>query len=210
MTRGRLIVLDGLDGCGKTTQRSALAAWLPTSGLMPEGAGLICTREPGGTEFGQALRELLLHARGDQAPVPNAELLLYTADRAQHIETTIRPALDRGDWVLSDRFSGSTLAYQGHGRGLDLSLINQLEQIATGGLTPDLTLWLHLTVEDSIRRRRGERDDRIEAEGQAFLARVAEGFSVVAAQRNWCTGEAAQAPAAVTRCLQQCIKEQLE
>ena len=210
MTRGRLIVLDGLDGCGKTTQRSALAAWLPTSGLMPEGAGLICTREPGGTEFGQALRELLLHARGDQAPVPNAELLLYTADRAQHIETTIRPALDRGDWVLSDRFSGSTLAYQGHGRGLDLSLINQLEQIATGGLTPDLTLWLHLTVEDSIRRRRGERDDRIEAEGQAFLARVAEGFSVVAAQRNWCTVEAAQAPAAVTRCLQQCIKEQLE
>ena len=210
MTRGRLIVLDGRDGCGKTTQRSALAAWLPTSGLMPEGAGLICTREPGGTEFGQALRELLLHARGDQAPVPNAELLLYTADRAQHIETTIRPALDRGDWVLSDRFSGSTLAYQGHGRGLDLSLINQLEQIATGGLTPDLTLWLHLTVEDSIRRRRGERDDRIEAEGQAFLARVAEGFSVVAAQRNWCTVEAAQAPAAVTRCLQQCIKEQLE
>ena len=210
MTRGRLIVLDGLDGCGKTTQRSALAAWLPTSGLMPEGAGLICTREPGGTVFGQALRELLLHARGDQAPVPNAELLLYTADRAQHIETSIRPALDRGDWVLSDRFSGSTLAYQGHGRGLDLSLINQLEQIATGGLTPDLTLWLHLTVEDSIRRRRGERDDRIEAEGQAFLARVAEGFSVVAAQRNWCTVEAAQAPAAVTRCLQQCIKEQLE
>lgn len=210
MTRGRLIVLDGLDGCGKTTQRSALAAWLPTSGLMPEGAGLICTREPGGTVFGQALRELLLHARGDQAPVPNAELLLYTADRAQHIETTIRPALDRGDWVLSDRFSGSTLAYQGHGRGLDLSLINQLEQIATGGLTPDLTLWLHLTVEDSIRRRRGERDDRIEAEGQAFLARVAEGFSVVAAQRNWCTVEAAQEPTAVTRCLQQCIKEQLE
>lgn len=210
MTRGRLIVLDGLDGCGKTTQRSALAAWLPTSGLMPEGAGLICTREPGGTVFGQALRELLLHARGDQAPVPNAELLLYTADRAQHIETSIRPALDRGDWVLSDRFSGSTLAYQGHGRGLDLSLINQLEQIATGGLTPDLTLWLHLTVEDSIRRRRGERDDRIEAEGQAFLARVAEGFSVVAAQRNWSRVEAAQAPAAVTRCLQQCIKEQLE
>lgn len=210
MTRGRLIVLDGLDGCGKTTQRSALAAWLPTSGLMPEGAGLICTREPGGTVFGQALRELLLHARGDQAPVPNAELLLYAADRAQHIENTIRPAMDRGDWVLSDRFSGSTLAYQGHGRGLDLSLINQLEQIATGGLTPDLTLWLHLSVEDSIRRRRGECDDRIEMEGQAFLARVAEGFSVVAAQRNWYTVEAAQPPAAVTRCLQQCIKEQLE
>ena len=209
MKRGRLIVLDGLDGCGKTTQRSALAAWLPTSGLMPAGAGLICTREPGGTVFGQALRELLLHAHGDQAPVPTAELLLYAADRAQHIETTIRPALERGDWVLSDRFSGSTLAYQGYGRGLDLALIHQLEQIATAGLSPDLTLWLRLSAEQSIQRRRGERDDRIEAEGAAFLARVEVGFAAVAAQRRWSAVEANQSPEAVTRALQQCITEQL-
>lgn len=209
MKRGRLIVLDGLDGCGKTTQRFALAGWLPTSGLMPEGAGLICTREPGGTVFGQALRELLLHARGDQAPVPTAELLLYAADRAQHIETTIRPALERGDWVLSDRFSGSTLAYQGYGRGLDLELIHQLEQIATAGLSPDLTLWLRLSAEQSIQRRRGERDDRIEAEGAAFLARVEDGFAAVAAQRHWSAVEANQAPEAVTRALQHCITERL-
>ncbi len=205
MKRGRLIVLDGLDGCGKTTQRSALAAWLPTSGLMPEGAGLICTREPGGTEFGQALRELLLHAQGEQAPVPTAELLLYAADRAQHLATTIRPALERGDWVLSDRFSGSTLAYQGYGRGLDLALIHQLEEIATAGLVPDLTLWLRLSAEQSIERRRGERDDRIEAEGRAFLRRVAEGFAAVAAERRWCVVEANQPPEAVTLALQQAL-----
>ena len=162
----------------------------------------------GGTPGAEAIRDLLV--RGDSGRWDGrTEALLMNAARADHVTRLILPALKEGKWVICDRYGHSTLAYQGHGRGLDLSLINQLEQIATGGLTPDLTLWLRLSVEDSIRRRRGEREDRIEAEGQAFLAKVAEGFAVVAAQRNWCAVEAAQSPDAVTRCLQQCIKEQL-
>ena len=84
---------------------------------------MVCTREPGGTPLGRSIRELLLHTADQEAPAPTAELLLYAADRAQHVETLIRPALERGDWVISDRFSGSTLAYQGYGRGLDQDLI---------------------------------------------------------------------------------------
>ena len=147
---GRFIVLDGIDGCGKSTQLDHLLRWLPGSGLMPDGADLISTREPGGTPLGRAVRELLLHTRAEQAPAPTAELLLYAADRAQHVERLIRPALERGDWVISDRFSGSTLAYQGHGRGLDRQLIDQLERIATAGVQPDLTLWLTVPLAESL------------------------------------------------------------
>ena len=107
---GRFIVLEGIDGCGKTTQIQHLVEWLPNSGLMPKGAAVVCTREPGGTPLGRSIRELLLHTADQEAPAPTAELLLYAADRAQHVETLIRPALERGDWVISDRFSGSTLA----------------------------------------------------------------------------------------------------
>lgn len=207
--RGRLIVLDGIDGCGKSTQLQHLAAWLPTSGLMPADAALIQTREPGGTSLGQAVRQLLLHTAPDQAPCPTAELLLYAADRAQHVDALIQPALRRGDWVISDRFSGSTLAYQGYGRGLDHQLIHQLEQIATGGLQPDLTLWLTLPLEESIRRRKGESDDRIEAEGRLFLKRVLEGFESVASQRSWCCIPADRPPKAVSAALERCLLEQL-
>ena len=112
-----------------------------------------------------------MHTADQEAPAPTAELLLYAADRAQHVETLIRPALERGDWVISDRFAGSTLAYQGYGRGLDQDLIQRLEQIATTGLQPDLTLWLRLSVQESLRRRLGDKEDRIEAEGAAFLER---------------------------------------
>ena len=110
---GRFIVLEGIDGCGKTSQIKHLLEWLPNSGLMTKGAALVCTREPGGTPLGRSIRELLLYTANQKAPAPTAELLLYAADRAQHVETLIRPALERGDWVISDRFSGSTLAYQG-------------------------------------------------------------------------------------------------
>lgn len=184
--RGRFLVLEGIDGCGKTTQLEALAAWLPGSGLLPPGARLLTTREPGGTGLGRALRELLLHAPAPQAPCPEAELLLYAADRAQHVQTVILPALQAGDWVLSDRYAGSTAAYQGHGRGLDRGLIAQLEAIATAGLQPDLTLWLELPLEQSLLRRRQRQADRIEAAGTAFLARVAAGFAAEASVRGWC------------------------
>jgi dTMP kinase len=196
--RGRFIVLEGIDGCGKTTQLEALRQWLPTSGLLPPGARVVVSREPGGTALGQALRELLLHPPDGAAPVPRAELLLYAADRAQHVETVLRPALDAGDWVLCDRFTGSTAAYQGYGRGLDLALIDMLENLATGGLQADLTLWLDVPLIESCWRRREQLADRLEEEGVAFLGRVAHGFKRLAAQRGWTRIDAGQPVAAVT------------
>lgn len=207
---GRFIVLDGIDGCGKSTQIRHLAQWLPVSGLMPSTAGLICTREPGGTPLGQSIRDLLLHTEADQVPSVTAELLLYAADRAQHVDTVIRPALLRGDWVLSDRFAGSTLAYQGYGRGLDHQLITRLESIATTGLVPDLTACLMVPVEVSLQRRHGEKEDRIEAEGRAFLHRVADGFAVLAEQRHWCQLDAQQSVSQLSQSLEQTLRETLQ
>ena len=207
---GRFIVLDGIDGCGKSTQIRHLAQWLPVSGLMPSTAGLICTREPGGTPLGQSIRDLLLHTEADQVPSVTAELLLYAADRAQHVDTVIRPALLRGDWVLSDRFAGSTLAYQGYGRGLDHQLITRLESIATTGLVPDLTACLMVPVEVSLQRRHGEKEDRIEAEGRAFLHRVADGFAVLAEQRQWCQLDAQQSVSQLSQALEQTLRETLQ
>ena len=207
---GRFIVLDGIDGCGKSTQIRHLAQWLPVSGLMPSTAGLICTREPGGTPLGQSIRDLLLHTEADQVPSVIAELLLYAADRAQHVDTVIRPALLRGDWVLSDRFAGSTLAYQGYGRGLDHQLITRLESIATTGLVPDLTACLMVPVEVSLQRRHGEKEDRIEAEGRAFLHRVADGFALLAEQRHWCQLDAQQSVSQLSQALEQTLRETLQ
>ena len=197
-TRGRFIVLEGIDGCGKTTQLEALRQWLPSSGLLPPGARVVVSREPGGTALGQALRELLLHPPGETAPVPRAELLLYAADRAQHVETVLRPALERGDWVLCDRFTGSTAAYQGYGRGLDFGLIGALECLATRGLQADLTLWLDVFLAESCRRRGGQASDRIEASGWEFLSRARRGFAVMAGQQGWVRIDAGQSVAAVT------------
>ena len=203
---GRLLVLEGIDGCGKTTQLRHLANWLPRSGLMPEGARLHLTREPGGTALGMALRKLVLHPPGEASPEPLAELLLYAADRAQHVAQLIRPALEQGHWVLSDRFSGSTLAYQGYGRELDLDLIQQLEQIATAGLVPDLTFWLELSVEESLVRRDARSNDRIEAEGVDFLTRVATGFAVLARERSWVPLQADQQVESVSSALESQLK----
>ena len=207
---GRFIVLDGIDGCGKSTQIRHLAHWLPASGLMPSTARLICTCEPGGTPLGQSIRKLLLHTEADQVPSVTAELLLYAADRAQHVDTVIRPALLRGDWVLSDRFAGSTLAYQGYGRGLDRQLITRLESMATTGLEPDLTAWLMVPVEVSLQRRHGEKEDRIEAEGRAFLHRVADGFAVLAEQRNWSRIDAQQSVSKLSQALEQTLRDALQ
>jgi len=195
---GLFVVLEGIDGCGKTTQLERLREWLPTSGLMPPGASLLTSREPGGTPLGRALRELLLHPPAEAAPCSDAELLLYAADRAQHVARVIRPALDAGDWVLCDRFTGSTAAYQGYGRGLPLERIAALEGFATGGLEPDLTLWLDLPLEESLRRRGGRAADRIEASGHDFLERVAAGFATLARQRGWQRVDALQRSEVVT------------
>ncbi|MFM2174713.1 MAG: hypothetical protein RLZZ54_2640 [Cyanobacteriota bacterium] len=203
--RGRFFVLEGIDGCGKTTQIERLRHWLPASGLMPAGAELLVTREPGGTELGLALRQLLLHPPGAAEPCSTAELLLYAADRAQHVQERIRPALEAGHWVLSDRFHGSTAAYQGYGRGLSLELIDQLSRIACRGLEPDLTLLLDLPLQDSLRRRGHRVADRIEASGEAFLARVCAGFSALAAQPGWQRFDAGQPVELVSAELQRAI-----
>ena len=206
---GRFLVLEGIDGCGKTTQLQALADWLPTSGLMPAGATLVCTREPGGTELGQALRQLLLHSTGGQAPHHQAELLLYAADRVQHLAQVIRPALVAGHWVLCDRFTGSTAAYQGHGRGLPLALITQLEAIATGGLQPDLTLWLDLPLELSQQRRQQRQLDRLESAGEPFHQRVAAGFAQLARERQWQRIDASAPFDAVTAACREAVQRGL-
>jgi dTMP kinase len=214
MTKGTFIVLEGIDGCGKTTHLQALREWLPTSGLMPPNARLVTTREPGGTALGQALRELLLHPPDAVRPEPMTELLLYAADRAQHVATIIRPALDAGHWVLCDRFTGSTAAYQGYGRGLDLEAIYALESIATSdipfSLQPDLTLWLDVSLAESRRRRGDQLADRIEGEGEEFLGRVADGFLELAMQRDWVRVNADQPVADVTTTCCNIIRNALE
>ncbi|MGG6240081.1 dTMP kinase [Nodosilinea sp. AN01ver1] len=187
---GKLLVLEGVEGCGKSTQLQILYAalrehrgmrQLQQRGLIPR---ILTTREPGGTELGLELRQLLLGDRGEAAMASRAELLLYAADRAQHVEELIKPALAEGCWVLCDRFIDSTVAYQGYGRGLDLALIEQLNQVATGGLVPDLTLWLRLDAEVGLARTRQRgRADRMEQADLAFHQRVQGGFEALAQQQ---------------------------
>ena len=206
---GRFVVLEGIDGCGKTTQLEELRRWLPGSGLMPPGARLLTSREPGGTPLGLALRELLLHPPAGADPCSDAELLLYAADRAQHVAQVIRPALEAGDWVLCDRFTGSTAAYQGYGRRLPLERIAALERFATGGLAADLTLWFDLPLEESLRRRGGRTADRIEASGISFLERVAQGFAELARQRGWQRLDALQSRETVSLACQALLRRHL-
>ena len=185
--KGIFIVLEGIDGCGKSTQIQHLSKWLPQSGLIPEGSKLITTREPGGTKLGNSIRELLLRNDNDNSPEPLTELLLYAADRAQHVSQVILPALNNGHWVISDRFSSSTMAYQGFGRDLNKRIIKHLEDIATKGITPNLTLLLDISVTESIKRRRNNSKDRMESEGQIFLERVSDGFNSIAKDKKWIT-----------------------
>ena len=200
--KGKFLVLEGIDGCGKITQINQLSQWLPKSGLMPENTKLHITREPGGTKLGKSLRKMLLNTCNQTNLQPTTELLLYAADRAQHVSQLIYPALLKGDWVLSDRFSGSTLAYQGYGRKLNLKLIKQLEEIATQGLNPDIPLLLDLSVAKSISRRQEESDDRIEQEGSEFLRNVSFGFLKLAQERDWITISAESSQKAVTQKIQ--------
>ena len=187
--RGRFVVFEGIDGCGKTTQCELFYRWLPSSGLLAPGSQVILTREPGGTQLGEALRQLLLDPNKSVSPSRTSELLLYAADRAQHVDTLVRPALAAGDWVISDRFTGSTLAYQGFGRGLSCGLIEDLEKMATAGLRADLTLWLDIPVQLSQQRRSWRDADRIESSedvnGEPFLARVSKGFASLVSQSCW-------------------------
>ena len=183
--KGKFIVFEGIDGSGKTTQINQLSKWLISTDLIPENNKLVITREPGGTKLGKSIRSLLLDTSIGKSPDSITELLLYAADRSQHVNEIIRPTLDQGDWVISDRFCGSTLAYQGYGRKLDINLIKDLEAIATQGIAPDITFLLDIPIEESIRRRRNRKDDRIEKEGREFLTNVSLGFQALSEDSNW-------------------------
>lgn len=173
---GLFITFEGGDGSGKSTQSSILVDWLQASGRT-----VVVTREPGGTELGEELREMVLHRRGEIAP--RAEALIYAADRAHHIATKVRPALDRGETVVQDRYLDSSVAYQGAGRVLGATEVRELSLWATEGLLPDLTILLDLHEEagkDRLAESR-TRYDRLEAEESDFHARVRAGYLELAA-----------------------------
>ncbi|MCK2024340.1 dTMP kinase [Microbacterium sp. kSW2-24] len=174
--RGRWITLEGGDGSGKTTQSDLLASWLSETGHE-----VVRTREPGGSEVGQLIRDIVLHHRGDIAP--RAEALLYAADRAHHVATVVRPALERGDIVLQDRYLDSSVAYQGAGRVLDATEIRELSLWAAEGALPDLTVLLDLDPQ-TARTRLDSADkpfDRLEAEKAEFHGRVRHAYLALAA-----------------------------
>lgn len=194
------ITFEGVEGCGKSTQSRALAEVL--------GPGTVLTCEPGDTPLGQSIRELVLgHKHNDMAP--EAEALLYFADRAQHVTQVVRPALTAGRTVISDRYTDSSLAYQGYGRGLDLALLRSLHALATGNLTPDLTVFLDVPVVEGLRRvrRRGEHD-RLESEVRAFHDRVLEGYRALIAQEpgRWVVVNGRGAPDAVARRVREAVE----
>lgn len=171
------LTFEGIDGCGKTTQLQKLKAELEKRGQR-----VVATREPGGTELAEGLREILLHSKGKIEA--RGELLLFGASRAQHVEEIVRPALERGDFVLCDRFIDSSEAYQGGGLGLDAAFIHQMNLFATGGLLPHRTFFFDLDAETALERRRGEKGDRIEARGLEFQAKVRQGYLDIAARES--------------------------
>jgi dTMP kinase len=168
------VTLEGIEGCGKTTQAGLLADFI----RVTHGVEVVLTREPGGTPSTHAIRALL--ADPESKLDARAELLLFLADRAQHVATVIRPMLEAGAFVLCDRFSDSTLAYQGYGRGHPLELLTTLNDWASRGMVPDLTLWIDCDLKTGLRRatkRTGGPGDRFESEPIDFHTRVRDGFA---------------------------------
>ncbi len=178
MSRGHFITVEGTEGVGKTTHLAAIESVLKSRGLS-----VVVTREPGGTPVAEAIRRLLLEP-ANEAIDPIAELLLMFAARAQHLATVIRPALARGDWVLCDRFTDATYAYQGAGRGLDETLIATLERAVQGDLEPDLTIYLDVPVSVAFARIKERHLDRIEREATVFFERVRASYLGRAARHH--------------------------
>ncbi len=170
--RGRFITFEGIEGVGKSTQVQLAAQW-----LRAQGVDVVTTREPGGTPLAEEIRELVLNARTEKLPA-QAELLLMFAARSVHLEALIKPALQSGRWVLCDRFTDATFAYQGAGRGVSMDRIAELERLVQGGLQPDLTLLLDMPAAQGMQRvqRRGNELDRFESERVEFFERVRQGY----------------------------------
>jgi dTMP kinase len=171
-SKGILVTFEGIEGSGKTTQIGLTRVYVEEHGYS-----CLVTQEPGGCPLGEKMRQLLLDEK-DLSIEPLAELFLIEAGRTQHVAEVIRPALDKGQVILCDRYTDATLAYQGYGRGVNISLIEEMNRRATGGLTPQCTIVLDCPVEVGMARAQGE--DRFEREGNAFHQRVREGYLRVA------------------------------
>jgi dTMP kinase len=197
---GRLLAFEGIDGCGKSTQAGAVAALL----------GARLTHEPGATALGVALRQLLL-APDAPAISLRAEALLMAADRAEHVELVVAPDLGAGQWVVSDRFSGSTLAYQGYGRGLDVAGLSDLVAWATDGLVPDLSVLIDVPVEVAQARVAQTNPDRLERLGPAFAQRVRDGFLALAAgdPEHWVVMDGTMPVAELTTRIVEVVRQRL-
>ncbi len=177
MSRGRFITLEGIEGAGKSTVAQLVSGWLAERGISAR-----VTREPGGTPLAERVRQIVLE-RGSESVSPQAEVLLMFAARSIHLENLIRPALARGEWVVCDRFTDATRAYQGAGRGLDPRWIEQLAGVVHGDLQPDCTLLLDLPVSVGLERARGRSGhgaDRFETEREEFFERVRQGYLRIA------------------------------
>jgi dTMP kinase len=209
---GAFVTFEGPEGSGKTTQIKLL-----TDHLRAAGYDVLTAREPGGTPIGDQIRTVL-HNVANTAMVDEAEILLYSASRAQLVSQLIRPALARGKIVLSDRYADSTTAYQGYGRGLDLAALQQITAFATGGLTPDLTLYLDCPVEEGLRRKQralvlGEGEwNRLDREVIEFHRRVRQGYlTLVAAEPNrWLVIDASRSIEEIRKEIQKAVKSALE
>lgn len=184
-------MFEGVEGSGKTTQLAYLKSWLQNSDLYRQLqqqdyiSDIKTTCEPGGTEFCKQIRQLLLQPSASEPIHSRTELLLYAADRAQHVEQLLRPALQNRALVLCDRYTDSTTAYQGYGRGIDLAIIDQINQLATDGLVSDLTLWLDIDAELGLKRAKGRGlSDRMEQASLEFHRRVQQGFAALATQHS--------------------------
>lgn len=174
MKKGYFITFEGADGCGKTTQSKLVQEYLENSGYE-----VVWTREPGAKGLGQKIRELLLHYDGDVAPM--CEAFLFLADRAQHIEHLIKPAVAEGKIVICDRHTDSTIAYQGYGRGEDINQLKYLNNLATGSIKPDLTFVFDVAT-DVAQKRVGDEKDRMESAGIEFHKKVRQGYLEIAKQ----------------------------
>ena len=201
MTRGRFITFEGIDGAGKSTHIAALQDW-----LRARGQPVLLTREPGGSELAERLRELVLHQPMDAL----SETLLIFAARRDHLVTRIEPALEQGSTVLCDRFTDATFAYQGAGRGFDLGVLQQLEQWVQQGRQPDLTLWFDLPPAVAAARRAAVRvPDRFESQDDVFFGRVRQGYAqrMAGAPERFVRLDASLPPPAVWAQIEQALEQ---
>lgn len=200
--KGIFITFEGIDGCGKSTQTALCREWLESLGKT-----VLLVREPGGTKIGEKIRSLLLD-KDNGAMAPMTELFLFEAARAQIVEETIKPALAEGKAVICDRFFDSSFAYQGHARGLGEDMVSRLNMYATGGLAPDITFFLDISVKEAVMRRegRGGEKDRIESAGDSFQELVREGFiRAASADKRIVTVDATESPVEIFKQVQEKI-----